>query len=117
MTKCTVFRVEDQDGIGPYSKWGVNLDVSNTDNHPTPSDDGIHLDYDHNCAFNSIEQLRNWFSDRNDQGILVVKGFTCNVYSVPIDHVKIGYKQVTFNKRYAEKISSVLLEEAFSYSS
>jgi hypothetical protein len=113
----TVFRIEDEEGVGPYSKTGVGLDTDNTDHHPTPGEDGIRLEHSHNCAFNSIEQLRNWFSDRNDQGILVVKGFTCNVYSVPIDHVKFGSKQVTFDKSHAKKISNVPLEEAFSYSS
>lgn len=117
MTKCTVFRVEDEDGVGPYSKSGVGLDVDNTDHHPTPCDDNISLRYDHNCAFQTLDQLRSWFSNANDLGILVVKGFTCNVYSVPVDHVMFGSKQVTFNKLFAEKISNIPLEEAFSYSS
>ena len=90
----TVFRVENEEGIGPYRNENICCGVLNHHNssekHPNPwYDPLIHrqMEEDEFCGFESLDALFEWFSDEEidalelqgyhmvqTQGIVTAKG-------------------------------------------
>lgn len=108
-----VYRVEHETlRCGPYNfvplenkvGWGdprvqamstsVFADVT-THGHPTPDRDGIQIDQENVCGFESIEQLYDWFSDESIHAMRDA-GYVLHVYSVPRRSVRRGGHQVMF---------------------
>ena len=75
-----VFRVEDPSGIGPYCSeiWKETADYfaylhDGCNNHPVPIDDPeikMYMKADQRCAFESMEQLDNWFTKKQQKRLL-----------------------------------------------
>ena len=127
MTTKTVYRVEATDGNGwyntecmnetEYSLWQTISITMNElqpfDCHPTPSEDGISLSKiteDHFFAFESFEQMENWFSARClrlIQKLLPV--FSIVAYEVDEAHILRGRSQVAFVKSEALACQLVLV--------
>ena len=100
----TVYRVQGQDGTGPYGPDEVPAVSDITDRHraesglvvhPGPARDGMTVvpdgggnwDNDYRCGFDSLDQLRDWFSDK-EIDTLLISGFDV----VKISGVKIIQK-------------------------
>jgi hypothetical protein len=103
-----VWRIENEDGWGPYAtEDAFPLGLSGK-NHPGPEDiENWRPDYfkTHRFGFNSVEQLMNWFHGRAlvklyQRGHKIVK------YKVRKNAVVFGKHQVAFNYSKAEKIET-----------
>lgn len=117
-----VYRVENQDGCGPYrtgslrgkqhevGEW-LNSQYVKLDEirhkRPMPYSDGIfeHTDDDY-CGFHGIKKLRQWFTKEELQK-LQEAGFQINKYKVPKELVIDGNRQVMFRKKAAKKLATV----------
>jgi len=94
----TVFRYEDERGIGPYqSSTYVGLHHEDS-NHPSPRMEGFRsLETQEFCAL-TLEQFRNWFT-RDECELLESKGFKIIEYEVPDDARPFkGEKQIVIIK-------------------
>ena len=97
-----VYRVENEDGKGPYegtcdwSLWQTRDHVEPS--HPGPKDDGIDIEMEVDyCGFASFGQLRDWFE--SEELVMLRKlGFKVRRIRVPRSRVKFGKKQVVFRK-------------------
>ena len=94
----TVFRYEDEHGIGPYqSSTYVGLEHEDS-NHPSPRMEGFRsLETQEFCAL-TLEQFTNWFT-RGECDLLESRGFKIIEYEVPPDALPFkGEKQVVITK-------------------
>ena len=103
-----VYRVERQDGLGPYRP-DVPDEVTDTlynwrrgDNHPTPDDGGLVMRKTDLYGFTSKRALHTWFAGA--KRVLRKHGFLLATYSVPAEHVRRGDRQVAFPKKHATLI-------------
>lgn len=78
-----VFRVENEEGRGPYSIWDgyAVMYCSGGNRHPSPQSEGYNLRSGSAevFGFTSLEQLERWFSPR-DLRKLANEGFTVVKY-------------------------------------
>lgn len=110
-----VYRVEKR-GKGPYTSNAIrNLGYTpaNTMKHPIPEDDGINFKpwSDEHCGFKSIEDLQAWFDCPTMREKLHNVKFYVVVMRVADKHVKIGRKQIVFNRKRARIINKISLIE------
>lgn len=105
-----VLRVENEDGIGPYWAGDIHHDTSD-ENHPSPvqdpcvtcaggtiADEADRRDFDafySSFGFDSIEQLRSWFTDE-ELDRLGRYGHAIVVVEVDDDILIRGERQVAF---------------------
>ena len=112
-----VYRVEDQNHIGPYRNAYYETLLScrrvirrHTNNHhPTPIEDRYidrFIEDCERCGFKDLQQFRNWFNLR-DRRLLHSLGFILAVYEVR--KITRGEYQVIFDKRGAHKIQEYSL--------
>lgn len=123
-----IFRVEDEDGHGPYiisKRKTVNYNKVNayvmlandsyafadTTRRPAPAHDGLGYVFDgeHRFGFDNVHQLRIWFNKKERKALADVG---CYVYAYrvkPGKHIRKGNAQIIFKKRYAERIGKVSL--------
>lgn len=103
----TVYRVEDEEGIGPYKSSSSSvveyLRCHNLmwDTHPSILiDAGVYSD-NYYCGFRNHEQLLSWFDSK--LGILHRHGFKVAAYRVPFTSVALGLsgRQLAFIKEDA----------------
>lgn len=64
------------------------------ESHPTPKNDGIVIEADQYCGFESIDDLLEWFDGWIER--LAEAGFEIAEYDIPSCHVKKGDYQVVF---------------------
>ena len=94
----TVFRVEDEDGAGPYMhtnlEWQKEVDIlkhqSGPTHPPAQRDQGIDRYIRKGvecCAFKNITQLRRWFTRKQLRLMEATKGFTIIKYDAIITAV------------------------------
>lgn len=100
----TVYRIENEDGRGPYqsgdSCWDDNGDI-----HPIPADDGLEgIHWLEFSCFASVEQLRDWFGTY--EIIQTLKECDHAEYAV------IEYQADAENVRHGGRQSLVVLAEA-----
>jgi hypothetical protein len=108
----TVFRVENEEGKGPYTstREPCLLDAHSDDGkHPLPYEDGVFA-YEidqyskdarkHSYGFPSVESVSNWFNDE-ELVWLSQEGFSINTYEVSQKHVRQGKMQLAFLKEKA----------------
>ena len=109
-----IYRVEDSAGRGPYIGQPEPVDCrsskalsrhSNSLTHPAPYSDGISISQGEYCGFESMDKLRRWFW--GDIEWLRKKKFHVSIYRIDEGHVKIGMKQVVFNRKRAELVSTI----------
>lgn len=111
-----VYRVEDEDGVGPYrsDKNYVAFalfggDALSNGARPCPWYDNLKQFGDsHFFGFESMEQLLEWFP-RECLQRLFDAGFRVRVYAVAPDYVMRGGKQVAFIKDQARQLREVTL--------
>ena len=107
-----VFRIEDSNGIGPYSKGWDRLSTMFQSHsgfsHPSPSEEDLDV-YDeygderpHFCGFPTIDQMKVWF--KGFRASLRRAGFKLSVYEVGHRDVQIGEKQLLFRRDAATLI-------------
>lgn len=111
-----MFRVEKQDGTGPYGNDadGEYLQQMNAQHgdadHPDPFDDelldGIYPD--ERCGFPTLCALEDWFDGYMDS--LAECGYRIAVYTVPFHDVRYGLKQAVFLKRDAAPVRTFSIE-------
>lgn len=118
-----VFRVEDDDHLGPYrvqSKWYERF-ASRYENdfnrYPTPAREGLEGIYFHDnagdwlCGFASLAKLHAWFGphlkDLRKHGYRVVE------YEVAGRHVNAGKKQVIFDSSKARPVVTRSWEDIY----
>lgn len=105
-----LYRVENEQGLGPYVVGAMprNETVFSFDDTPAPIEDGIDaLDLDeeiHFFAFARREDAYRWFARHWEA--LKRTGFRLVLYYCPEEHVLRGGKQVAFDMTKAQKIRS-----------
>lgn len=112
MKTTTVYRIEDQNGAGPYTNGHVT-DIGyayfNAPDHQCGPNRDAKLSPLWNClpnvssyyfGFKTKRQLKAWFPHK-DLLKLAALGSTIFVYKVPADTVILGDKQLIFRKRDA----------------
>lgn len=122
MTNVVVYRVETKDGEGPYrggdAAYGIRDLMGDicqaSEVHPSPWEDGIDPGPDAFFGFSTEDQMREWFSESIRTGISK-KGFTCNAYSVPMEKVQFGKKQIAFDKNAASFVYEIPLGKVDQY--
>jgi hypothetical protein len=98
-----VYRVETQDGEGPYTGWprawtdpsdlGIDKEVL----HPEPELDGLEeTQFDELFAFASVEQFMDWFGFEAVILSLEEQGFVLATYDIPPERVQRGGRQVKY---------------------
>lgn len=115
-----VFRIEDSNGIGPYSRWWKRLskmfDCHSGSSHPSPFDEDLNVyetDEDgnengerpHFCGFPTLDQMKVWF--RGFRASLKKAGFKLSIYEVGHRDVQIGEKQLLFRRDAATLIEQL----------
>ncbi len=131
-----ILRLETVDGCGIYksnpknsSSSCINLttkeeslwcqitnDFQDKSVHPNPFQEfGIDLDYwpEFFCGFSNLEQYKNWLFNPYWRRAFASCGVKMVTYKVPCEHVKVGHKQVLFNKSMATKIKEEPLSNYF----
>ncbi len=99
-----IFRVEDQNGKGPYqSHFKLDCLWCERTAHPTMYDDGqpnfrFHDHKDYFSGFWSLAQLDAWFFRRAVKRLLRRHGFVVKAYWVEHNKVVYGVKQVAFRR-------------------
>jgi hypothetical protein len=123
-----VYRIEDEQGCGPYidKPIGLGIDFSK---QPEPEDDemfafeinelGLSFDHDDSpnsiyngdfrFGFKSIEQFQYWFTQKNLQK-LIVNGFALVEYEV-LGLVVEGWTQLVFEKKGSTKTNTISLRQ------
>lgn len=116
-----VYRVEHVSGHGPYQSLQMSDDVffvyekhkreimDLDGRHPMPYNDGIYYAGGLHFGFRNRRQLKSWFF-APVRRVFGKVGFVVRLYDVPEDFVKIGEKQVAFNKDKAELIGECPLD-------
>ena len=109
MDMTTIYRVEDSEGIGPYSYEGAmqsDTDMFETHaniSHPNPWVDTIKdthtvqlriTDWE-KCALESLEAVAHWFSGYGQD--LTRHGYYVVAYSVPTSQVRFGNAQLVYD--------------------
>jgi hypothetical protein len=77
-------------------------------NHPPPSVDGILVECDDYCGFESLEQLFVWFRQWVRQ--LINCGYHISVFEIPREEIKFGGSQVTFKRKQHRRKQALSLE-------
>jgi hypothetical protein len=89
-----IYRVENPSKRGPYASWAM-LDYDQG-TQPAPYDDGLKtVEPREFFGFKSLEQLTEWFSERNRE-YLHNAGFRVRVYKCPDHVVRHGNRQIVF---------------------
>jgi hypothetical protein len=108
-----VYRIEDKNGIGPYSIYWEWQDVNHfikINRHPFPIDEGIMINslqiaYGIDkpvCGFNSLDQLKDWFS--NDEITkLFGLGYYIFFYEIEEEFIFQGKRQLVFIRNNLER--------------
>lgn len=115
--RCTIYRVEHREHLcGPYADtymlpegycdrlYGLLEHHNNRDTHPTPDEDQIEGGWmmsSEVCGFQSMEQLRDWFSVEELLGLHEMD-FVVSRYEVDDGHVRHGRRQSIFEREEAE---------------
>lgn len=109
----TVYRVETEDGTGPFKIGFLNRTTVETFRvHPCPWEDeklkkkGIHpwRMSEYYCGLSSLEQYEKWFGSNNYfLNDPATKKLVLSKYEVPIRYVRAGKTQVLFKKEKATK--------------
>ena len=61
-----IYRIQDSEGVGPYRSEYLNQWCycgHNSSKHPTPQQEGLRFSNEWYCGFESMKQLRSWFSN------------------------------------------------------
>lgn len=98
MKKVLIYRVEREDGEGPYyGKHGLYLQLYIDGSKPVPNADDISIEYTiHRCAFNSLYQYKEWFNTRHSRQELNNHRFFIYEYEVDKKDIKEGKHQIVF---------------------
>ena len=104
-----VYRIENDDEIGPYTSGYAYIPEYAPGIHPAPSQDGIGMIGDHEyCGFESLEKAREWFGY---PGVVqALAGFSLVVREVADDLVRAGRKQVVFPLRESVLVNTHSLD-------
>lgn len=100
MSKITIYRIENSQGIGPYhgtvKEWGCEKYIRDTIT-PCPQRDDIDnfIPGVHKCGFESMEQLENWFPLETRKQLMKL-GFFVKRLEVDINDVQLGFYQLVF---------------------
>lgn len=111
----TLYRVEDSKQIGPYMQNDrhsgafyercmdlIRVGINDSPRHPYPENDGLPYPEEYEkCAFESIDQLLDWFNGFED--VLHKDGFFPVRIEVPDFAVKKGWHQVIFEDRDSDR--------------
>lgn len=118
-----IFRIEDQNGMGPYNSKFIGLDWQinshlNPNSHPSPDVDiGLRSKIEEikwirslfYCGFESMQSLNQWFHPKELIALLNA-GFTVVTYECSEGYLYVGDRQVIFWKEMATKEGSVEIE-------
>lgn len=105
INKVSMFRVEKENGEGPYTSEEGNpafehmFAVHGDDDHLEPWDDPMlgEIYPDEVCGFPTLCALEEWFSGYED--VLEEHGYGIAAYTVTLQDVRYGKKQCVFMKR------------------
>lgn len=110
-----VFRIEDSNGVGPYSRSWKRLrkmfNCHSGSSHPSPFKEDLNVYEDkggdveerpHFCGFPTLDQMKVWF--RGFRASLNKAGFKLSIYEVGHRNVQIGEKQLLFRRDAATLI-------------
>jgi hypothetical protein len=110
-----VYRIEDENGTGPYRKdWG-GVYPNSAARHPTPTSDaalgfyGIHpgsLRDQYHFGFVSVAQLRFWFYRQDWLEALDKAGFRLTKWRVPAGLCRTSDAQAVFLRAQSIKVST-----------
>jgi hypothetical protein len=115
-----VFRIEDSNGIGPYSKgWGCLDKMFQSHSglsHPSPFEEDLNvyevdengdesIERPHFCGFPTLDQMKVWF--KGFRASLKKAGFKLSIYEVGHKDVQIGEKQLLFRRDAATLIQQL----------
>lgn len=99
-----VYRVEKENGEGPYVNTHIPHVSSHTsrhfDTHPNPYMEGISFTDKDFCGFESVASLKAWFDTCNEP--LHSAGYSMSIYSVSKRKVKFGTYQLVFQRDKAK---------------
>lgn len=115
--RALVFRVENQNGRGPYvsvtsARYFKKHQAS--ENHPSPYLSwGVGPDMDEFFGFTSLEAMLCWFDRSMDLIFLGQRGFTLRLYLAEITSVCLRSEQCMFLRSKAEFQASLELDEAW----
>jgi hypothetical protein len=104
-----VYRIENDNEIGPYTSGYAYIPEYAPGVHPSPPEDGLGRIEDHEyCAFESLEKAREWFGY---PGVVeALEGFSLVVREVADNLVRFGRKQVVFPLKDSETIETHALD-------
>lgn len=85
-----------------YSEDGSVL----SDNHPSPTKDGISFTSDHVFGFDKLESLYDWFGKENIPSF-ENQGFLIKIFEVDPEHVVAGKSQIAFVRNKSTVVGSV----------
>lgn len=100
-TKITFYRLENDQGIGPFKENAVYLFphcdrlIQKHNNLPTPQSEGLYMDTEYYCGFPTKRAISKWFS-KGELATLLDNGYT--LYKCTGIANK-GKYQVTFKKQ------------------
>lgn len=117
METVRIYRIENNNGIGPYCGTAETQWVTCWKRHndkPTPDKDGIPDEAyagrgSARCAFTSIAKLKEWFDCQTELHNLSKIGFEVAVYEVPTHAVWHGNRQSVFDADQAKRIAKMKL--------
>lgn len=102
-----IYRVERL-GLGPYYKRPIENMLWAHDSpktHPTPYEERIADLPDFRCGSITLDHLKIWFKGWRNK--LRMAGFRLKVYEIPHKYVRIGDKQLIFDKDFAKEIADL----------
>lgn len=114
--KLTLFRVQDQDGDGPYGSVVATKLTYDWYNHPSISEYGFHPDHEYFFAFPSLEALQKWFYNEMFETLLddTIATWEIAVLTVSSNACMVTPEQVAFNMNYCATVGSMPLTNVYS---
>lgn len=115
-----IFRVENDDGIGPYhGNMGDWCDGSHNQmtGRPMPYEDNLDMNglgWNHRFGFDSMTKLLEWFSPIELRRLYTL-GWRVVTFHVPDDQVRIGCKQVVFKHDEAKVVLDICPTAELNY--
>jgi hypothetical protein len=122
--KILVFRIENENGNGPYKDISVTKTSDPEKNPNAESDNDLELIYhmysskipytkEYKFGFNSLDKLKSWFHDNSDIEKMALNGFKIAVYKLPLNHTLNSKHQDIYNVNTATLIDKIELQRFF----
>lgn len=122
--KILVFRIENENGNGPYKDISVTKTSDPEKNPNAESEHDLGLIYhmhsskipytkEYKFGFSSLDKLKSWFHDNSDIEKMSLNGFKIAVYEAPLNHTLSSEHQTIYNEKSSKLINIIDLKRFF----